>query len=77
MSMPTAEIILLGAIALVVISLFAILRRERRSQATGQASQIHPFRLGLYRGCAVAVILFVTYGAVMLLINLFSGPPAP
>ena len=69
------ELIPAAALALAIVALLAIFRRERLSRDAGLPSQAHPFRLGLYRGCAFVVFLFVAYVVLMLIIRVLSGPP--
>jgi hypothetical protein len=69
------ELIPAAALALAIIALLAIFRRERLSRDAGQPSQIHPFRLGVYRGCAFVVFLYVAGVVLMVIIRVISGPP--
>jgi hypothetical protein len=69
------ELIPAAALALAIIALVVIFRRERLSRDAGQPSQLHPFRLGIYRGCAFVVFLFVAYVVLMVIIRVISGPP--
>ncbi len=69
------ELIPAAALALAIVALLAIFRRERLSREAGQPSQVHPFRLGLYRGFAFVVLLYVAYVVLMLIIRVLSGPP--
>lgn len=69
------ELIPAAALAVAIVALLAVFRRERLSRDAGQPSRVHPFGLGLYRGCAFVVFLFVAYVVLMLIIRVVSGPP--
>ncbi len=69
------ELIPAAVLALAIVALLAIFRRERLSREAGQRSQVHPFRLGLYRGCVVVVFLFVACVVLMLIIRVLWGSP--
>jgi hypothetical protein len=72
---PTAELIIGSCLVLAGISLIAIFRRERLARAAGEMSPIHPFWLGLSRGCALVIVLFAAYAVVMIILSALTGPP--
>jgi hypothetical protein len=55
------------------LALLVIFRHDRLSRAAGEPSYVHPFRLRIYRGCAVLAFLFFVYVAVMLVLG-FVAP---
>ncbi len=55
---PGAAIIIATPFVVVATALLVILRRER---LRGTASTTHPFLIGLYRGLAFVLFLFVMY----------------
>jgi hypothetical protein len=55
---PGAMVIIATPFAIVVLALLYILRRER---LRGGASTTHPFLVGLYRGLAVILFVFLMY----------------
>ena len=54
---PGAAVIIATPFVIVVLALLSILRRER---LRGRTSTTHPFLIGLYRGLAVVLFLFLT-----------------
>ena len=68
---PGAAIIVATPFAIVVIALLYIFRRER---LRGAASTTHPFVVGLYRGLACVLCVFLMY---LLLAPFVLSPPQP
>jgi hypothetical protein len=66
------ELLLAGALALAVLYLRSALRRERRQREAGHRPQTHPFFLGIYRGCTVAIVLDIVLSVVL---SILRGPP--
>ena len=70
--MPGLEILTGIALMVATLALFVLLRRER---LRGAASTTHPFLVGLYRGCAFVLVLFVAWSLLAPLVaNLIFGP---
>lgn len=70
--MPTLEILTGIALMVATLALFSLLRRER---LRGPTSTTHPFLIGLYRGCAFVLVLFVAWSLLAPLVaNLIFGP---
>jgi hypothetical protein len=59
------------ALAVLVLSLVAIFRRERHRRESGEESPTHPFLIGVYRGLAVVVIAYV---ALVLIVGILGRP---
>jgi hypothetical protein len=57
-TVPGLEVLVGFAIATATLSLYFLLRRER---LRGEASTTHPLLVGLYRGLAFVLIVFVAY----------------
>jgi hypothetical protein len=72
---PGLELLIASLLAVAFIALHWILRRERLARQAGERSTMHPFTLGLYRGCAFLAFLFALYVAAMIVIGLLSRPP--
>ena len=72
--MPTADLILDTGLALVVISLLVIFRRERLARAAGEVSPTHPLLLGFYRSCALVIVVFAAFAVVMIFLSVLAGP---
>ena len=70
------ELIPAAVCALAAIALIAIFRRERLARDVGEPSKTHPFFLGVYRGCALVLVLLVAYLVLMVIIAAISGPQA-
>ena len=69
------ELIPAAGFALAAIALFAIFRRERLLREAGESSKTHPFFLGVYRGCALVLVVFVGSLVLRVIIAAISGPP--
>jgi hypothetical protein len=59
-------------IAVATVSLLVILRRERQR---GEASGTHPFLVGIYRGCAVVIVVFVALMVVGAVVTALTYQP--
>jgi hypothetical protein len=68
------ELIFAAPLAVAFLALLVIFRQERLSREAGEPPNIHPFRLGMYRGCAFLGFLFFLYVAAFVIIGLLSGP---
>jgi len=69
------ELIPAAAFALAALALFAILRRERLAREAGEPSKTHPFFLGVYRGCALVLLIYIASIVVVVVLRAVSGPP--
>ncbi len=72
---PGLEVIIFSFGAVAVMALLVILRRERLARESGDPPTMHPFVLGLYRGCAFVAFLFAMYVIVTLIATIAFGPP--
>ena len=70
--LPTAEIIFLLLIGLVILSLLAIFRRERRRAATRSGEP--PQTMSIYKALAVLIILFAAYLIVQAILTAIARP---
>ena len=70
------ELIPAAGFALAAIALFAIFRRERLAREAGEPSKTHPFFLGVHRGCALVLVVYIGSIVLMVIIRAISGPPA-
>lgn len=68
--MPGLEILTGIALMVATLALFSLLRRER---LRGPASTTQPFLVGLYRGCAFVLVLFVAYSLLAPFVLRFLG----
>ena len=69
------EVIPAAGFALAALALFSIFRRERLLREAGQPSKTHPFFLGVYRGCALVLVVFIGSIVLRVIIAVISGPP--
>ena len=70
--MPGIEILIGIALMVATIALYSLLRRER---LRGPTSTTHPFLVGVYRGCAFVLVLFVAWALLgPFVLQLIFGP---